>query len=396
MKRIAIILPEFLPVPAVKGGGVETLVTQLLLENEKRGKYRFDVYSIAEPRAEKESKKFQFSRFFYYDNASTQGSDFILRVIRKLLHQTFVFNRQYFKRIITDVSARNYDAVIVENKTVILGMLNKMVSNDTSLIVHIHNRDQIRPNRLIDFRTQLESVFAVSKYVKNEVLQEYPGLNPDSIQVVHNFVDSAQFDAVSDQKFRLRFREKNNISDDEKVILYSGRVIESKGIMQLIRAVAKLDNKHVYLVVVGNSWYGSTGKTKFQSTLEQAASVMPNKVIFTGYIEHDEISKYYAVADICVFPSIAPETAGLVQLEAMASGKMTVVSSSGGMPEYISKEGFVVPLGARFQEELFKTLNKLVTIPNSSLAELAHTFKDNANLFSVEKSFDELVESIDR
>lgn len=39
MLKIAIIVPEYLPVPAVSGGGVETLITDFLELNEKLKRY---------------------------------------------------------------------------------------------------------------------------------------------------------------------------------------------------------------------------------------------------------------------------------------------------------------------------------------------------------------------
>lgn len=51
MKKIAIMTNGILPLPAVKGGGAETLVQQLLDENEKQQKYKFIVYSVLDKQA---------------------------------------------------------------------------------------------------------------------------------------------------------------------------------------------------------------------------------------------------------------------------------------------------------------------------------------------------------
>lgn len=51
MKKIAIVTNGILPLPAVKGGGAETLVQQLLDENEKQQKYKFIVYSVLDKKA---------------------------------------------------------------------------------------------------------------------------------------------------------------------------------------------------------------------------------------------------------------------------------------------------------------------------------------------------------
>ena len=51
MKKIAIVTNGILPLPAVKGGGAETLVQQLLDENEKQQKYKFIIYSVLDKQA---------------------------------------------------------------------------------------------------------------------------------------------------------------------------------------------------------------------------------------------------------------------------------------------------------------------------------------------------------
>ena len=54
--KIAIITVGELPVPNIKGGGAETLVTQILDENEKVGKIEFVVYSIENEEAESRAR----------------------------------------------------------------------------------------------------------------------------------------------------------------------------------------------------------------------------------------------------------------------------------------------------------------------------------------------------
>ena len=56
MKMIAIVTNGILPFPAVKGGGAETLVQQLLDENEKQQKYKFIIYSVLDKKLYKHKK----------------------------------------------------------------------------------------------------------------------------------------------------------------------------------------------------------------------------------------------------------------------------------------------------------------------------------------------------
>ena len=58
MKKIALVLPEVYPVPAVKGGAIEELVTILLEQNEIEKKAEFLVFSMANIEAEEKAKKY--------------------------------------------------------------------------------------------------------------------------------------------------------------------------------------------------------------------------------------------------------------------------------------------------------------------------------------------------
>ena len=63
--RVCLIMPNVFPVPATKGGATETLMTNLLKENEKEGKIDFACVSVYEENAEKLSKQYQYTKFIY-------------------------------------------------------------------------------------------------------------------------------------------------------------------------------------------------------------------------------------------------------------------------------------------------------------------------------------------
>ena len=64
-KVICLIVPKILPVPAVLGGAIETLVTLLLEENEKDNRVRFVVFSPYNENAEILSKSYRNSEVIY-------------------------------------------------------------------------------------------------------------------------------------------------------------------------------------------------------------------------------------------------------------------------------------------------------------------------------------------
>lgn len=101
-------------------------------------------------------------------------------------------------------------------------------------------------------------------------------------------------------------------------ILYVGRFTEYKGIDYLIESMKYLDNE-VKLYLVG------TGKLKNQLHLLVQNLDLQERVIFKENINDDTLLDYYKFCDVFVLPSIdVGEAFGLVQLEAMASGKPVI------------------------------------------------------------------------
>ena len=66
-----------------------------------------------------------------------------------------------------------------------------------------------------------------------------------------------------------------------------------------------------------------------------------NNVVFTGYIDDDDIPFMFAGAELFVFPSVY-EGFGLPPLEAMASGIPVVVSKCASLPEIVGDAGYKV------------------------------------------------------
>ena len=49
MKKLAIISPSILPIPAVRGGAIEQLVTYIVEGNEENHQYDIDLYTMNDP-----------------------------------------------------------------------------------------------------------------------------------------------------------------------------------------------------------------------------------------------------------------------------------------------------------------------------------------------------------
>ena len=137
-------------------------------------------------------------------------------------------------------------------------------------------------------------VIVNSNYMKNE-LQRFFGLPFENINVVPNGVNLNIFAGVErDYEFRRKYA-----MDNEKIILFIGRLVYEKGIQNLIAAMPKILNGYndAKLVIAGKG--GMIDELRQQVH----ALGIDNKVYFAGYMNGKDVQKMYKEADISVFPS---------------------------------------------------------------------------------------------
>ena len=168
-------------------------------------------------------------------------------------------------------------------------------------------------------------VIVNSNYMKNEV-QRLFGLPYDKINVIPNGVNLQLFLNVNvDYDFRRQYA-----MDNEKIILYVGRLVYEKGIQNLIAAMPKiLDRYHDSKLII-------CGRGGMIDELREQVKYLgiDNKVYFAGYCDSKKMQKMYKCADVAVFPSTY-EPFGIVAIESMLSGTPTIVSDVGGLNEIV-------------------------------------------------------------
>ena len=178
-------------------------------------------------------------------------------------------------------------------------------------------------------------VIAVSK-AEAEQYQSM-GVSEDKIEIVPNGIDLAEFENLPESG---EFRRKYNLGDDERIILYLGRIHKTKGLDLLAEAFAELSMKlsDARLVIVGPD-------DGYLRTLEQLIKRLDieDKVLLTGPLFGREKLEAYVDADVFVNPR-ADEIFGLVFLEALACGTPVVCSVGCGISDMIDGQvGLAVP-----------------------------------------------------
>ena len=118
-------------------------------------------------------------------------------------------------------------------------------------------------------------------------------------------------------------------------ILYVGRLIRDKGIHTLIRAISFIKENDVLLHIVGDG--------PFQNELKQLKLYLNcSNVIFHGNINHNDLIKYYASADLFILPTLKDEWP-LVLLEAMSSCLPIITTNNvGSIPDLLYDYPFII------------------------------------------------------
>ncbi len=168
-------------------------------------------------------------------------------------------------------------------------------------------------------------VIVNSNFMKCE-LQRLFGLPFEKIDVIPNGISQTIYNGVEkDYEFRRRFAR-----DNEKIILFTGRLVYEKGIQNLIAAMPKILNGY------NDSKLIICGKGGMLDELREQVNYLGinNKVYFTGQMNRKDLCKMYKCADIAVFPSTY-EPFGVVAIEAMSAGIPIVVSDVGGLNEIV-------------------------------------------------------------
>ena len=169
-------------------------------------------------------------------------------------------------------------------------------------------------------------VFALTEVEKEQYLKM--GVEEDRIEIVPLGINIEEYSDLPEEGI---FREKFNISKDDKIIIFIGRVHEIKGLDLLIDAFKELADSEddVKLAIVGpDDGYMDA------LNLRIAECDLSDKVIVTGPLYKSEKQEALVDCDLFVMPS-KYESFTTSGLEAMACGKPLVLTKNNHIHDWV-------------------------------------------------------------
>ena len=379
--KILIIGTRYAPIPNVEGGAIETLITEYLGYVSKK-KDLYVVYSAYSDRINSSKLKIFDNVEFRYINTKSimfKIMSFVVGALRRLLNNPMIAN-YYAKLVVKDLEKRReldkYDAVIIENELSSIPYVKSKLSG--KIISHIHNDyyNTSTPN-INAIADACDEVWCVSKFILNRVKEIIK--DKSKVKLLYNGINLNSFNTNIDLKKQNNIKAKYNINKNDFVFLYTGRIMEAKGVLELVKAfnIISKGKDNIKLLIVGGRLNNKKGK-KYLKKVQKEAKDNKN-IIFTGYVDYDKISVFYSIASVQVIPSLCEEAFGLIAVEGLIFGLPIIATNSGGLPEIIdSQKGILI--------ENDNIVTNLVTSMEYYLNNKKKIIKNKTNVdFSIEK-----------
>ena len=337
MEDITLIMGSVFPVPAVKGGAVENLIENIAKAQEKEKKVNLNIICAYDFNAEKIAKeKFKNTNFNHIKVGKINKfiDQCISFVATKIFHKknvmaySYIFQRLgYYRKISSLLHKKDFGKIILENSTglyLALKWKKNYLKYEGRYYYHCHNKVNMDFG-CIDIIEKTNKFISVSDYIGKDLKNFSDRIKNKKFVTLKNIIDYEKFEKNITETEKNILKNKYHIDSNEKVIIFVGRLTEEKGIKQLLMAINDVTYKNFKLLIVGSYFFNTKVKSDFEKELDELVNKNKERIIFTGYINYNEIYQLY----------MWDEPAGLTIQEAEACGLPVITTNSGGIPEYV-------------------------------------------------------------
>ncbi len=218
-----------------------------------------------------------------------------------------------------------------------------------------------------------DAVIAVSRRTGDHILATC-SIPPGKVHVIYNGIDlfdasaaevvadsSAASDPVSNQSATL----PDARTEDEKIVLFLGRITAQKGPGYFLDAAQRVLEKYdrVRFVIAG------TGDQAHELVARAAELGISDHLLFTGFLSAEDVDRVFRIADLYVMPSVS-EPFGIAPLEAIQHDVPVIISKQSGVSEVLEH---VLKVDFWDTDDLASKILAVLRSP-----QLAQTLRDNA------------------
>ena len=192
--------------------------------------------------------------------------------------------------------------------------------------------------------------------------------------IIPNSINAQHYCTVPSTEQEIKdLRSSLGIKDDETMVLYVGRVVEEKRVLELVDILdtALSEGKKIKAVIVGDG-----AALKHVKKLTGIAK-NSDRFIFTGFIDWHLIHKYYEAADLFVTASLS-EMHSMTILEAITSGLPVVVRKDSSYNDTVIQDvnGYQSETDEQMAKDIVKLCNnkELLAEFSKNSKKISHNF----------------------
>jgi len=183
------------------------------------------------------------------------------------------------------------------------------------------------------------------------------------------------------------WRAELALPETDLALIYAGKFERKKRPVELMRAIQKLDNPSLRLIMLGSGELNDEVKT--------IAAADPQRFRVLPFQNQSRMPLVYRLGDVFVLPSAYGETWGLAVNEAMACGRPVLVSNKVGCAADLVKCGTGWVFDSDDPKSLLRTLRTVVA-KKETLADMGNRNRQSARLFDFERAEDALLSCLNR
>lgn len=338
--KIAILTSGILPVPAVRGGAVENHIDFYLKYNDKHKLHDMTVFSVYDKRVEGHPALNSDVNHYEYIEVDSLWAKILKHLYKRLFGEGYYHHtiEYYFRNAWKRLKKKHYDVILLDNRPGYA--LNIKVSKETKLYIYLHN--DFLNNKTKGFQQIYDSasrILTVSDYIAKCVKT----INPNDNKCI-SVLNGIDMNAFSPDIRPEVTREQLGASENDFILVFSGRVSPEKGVKELIEAIKRLqDLPDIKLLIIGSTFYGEARNgQEYLDEVKQAAESIKNRIRFTGFIPYKNMPNYLKISDIAVIPSLWDDPCPNTVLEAQAMGLPIITTRRGGIPEEVTEKNAIL------------------------------------------------------